>query len=239
MSNAQLHELLHALRLPGMREEFEHQMQHTGYGDMPFPDRILRMAQAETERRLRNKIDRLMKAAQFKYSAQPEEVDYRVQRKLDKSLFLDLLKCEWIARRQNILFTGPAGTGKTWLACALGIAAARKELATLYVRVGRLAEELAYARLDGTITKLRLKYSRLDLLIIDEFALSAMSRQEITDVFEVVEDRSSASSIILIGQRPVQDWHSFIGDPLLADAFMDRIRSRAHLIALDGPSLRE
>lgn len=239
MSDAQLHELLHALRLPGMREEYDHQMRYPTYNDMPFPDRFLRLAQAETDSRLRSKIARLMKAAQFKYPAEPEEVDFRTERKLDKSLFLDFLKCDWVLRKQNILITGPAGCDKTWLACALGVAAVRRELGVRYARVGRLVEELGYARLDGTISKVRQKTSILDLLIVDDFALNAMQRQELNDLFEIVEDRSAVSSLILVGQRPVQDWHGFIGDPLMADAFMDRVRSRAHLLTLSGPSMRE
>lgn len=95
-----------------------------------------------------------------------------------------------------------------------------------------------YARLDGTISKLRTKLSRLDLLIIDDFALSPMARQELTDLFEIIEDRSAKSSTIMIAQRAPQEWYDYISDPLLADAFMDRIRSRAHFLQLEGKSMR-
>ncbi len=238
MANAQLFDLLHELRLPGMREEIEHQFENPQYDTMPFSDRAMRMAQAEVERRYRNKINRLMKNAQFKVSAEPEEIDYRGERNLDKSEVLDLLKCDWIKRKRNILITGASGTGKTWLACALGVSAVRHELSVRYARAARIVEELGYSRLDGSIPKLRKKIANLDLLILDDFALSPLSKQELTDLFEVIEDRSTMSSVIMISQRPAVDWYDYIGDPLIADAFMDRVRSKAHLLQLEGRSLR-
>lgn len=238
MSNAQLVELLHDLRLAGFREELEHQLQNPQYSDMPVQDRILRMLQAETERRYRSKIDRLMKAAQFKYLAAPDDVDYRNGRKLDKAEILALLKCDWIVRKQNLIISGASGTGKTWLACALGVAAVQHEFSVRYARAGRLAEEIMYARLDGSIAKLRTKFSKLDLLIIDDFALSPMTKQELNDIFEVIEDRSTKSSTVMIAQRSPEEWYDFINDQLLADAFMDRIRSRARLLQLEGKSMR-
>lgn len=238
MSNAQLFELLHELRLAGFREELEHQLQLPDYADMPIQDRILRMLQAETERRYRNKIDRLMKAAQFKYAAAPEDIDFRNGRNLDKAETLALLKCDWITRKQNLIVSGASGTGKTWLACAFGVAAVQHEMSVRYARAGRLAEEVMYARLDGTISKLRVKLSRLDLPIVDDFALSPMSKQELTDLFEIIEDRSAHSSTIMIAQRSPKEWYDYINEPLLADAFMDRIRSRAHLLQLEGKSMR-
>lgn len=172
MSNAQIFELLHALRLPCFREELELQLQHPEYSEMLLQDRVLRMLQAETERRYNNRIDRLMKAACFKYQAEPEEVNDRNDRNLDKSEILALLKCDWIKRRQNILLSGASGTGKTWLACALGVSAVRHEMGVRYVRASRLLEEVMYARLDGSIAKFRAKLSRLELLIVDDFSLS-------------------------------------------------------------------
>lgn len=238
MSNAQIFNILHELRLNGMREEYDHQLQNTQYADLPFSDRVLRLLQAETERRYRNKIDRLMKAAQFKYLAEPDDIEFRNGRNLDKAEVLGLLKGDWIDRKHNLILSGASGTGKTWLACALGIAAVRQEYSVRYVRASRLVEEVTYARLEGTIAKLRTKMSRYDLLIIDDFALSPMKKQELIDLFEVIEDRSTQNSTIIIAQRAPEDWYDYIGDPLLADAFMDRIRSRAHFLRLEGKSMR-
>ncbi|MFS4438017.1 IS21-like element helper ATPase IstB [Paracoccaceae bacterium GXU_MW_L88] len=238
MSNAQLFDMLRNLRLTGFMEELDHQLKNPQYSDVPIEDRLLRMVQSEADRRYRNKIDRLLKSAQFKYHAAPEEIDFRKNRNIDKSEILSLLKCDWIRRHQNLILTGASGTGKTWLACALGMAAVQSEMGVRYVRTGRLAEEIGFSRLDGTIAKLRTKTSKLELLIIDDFALSPLKKQELTDIFEVIEDRSSRSSTIVISQRAPEEWYGYIGDPLIADAFMDRIRSRAHIMQLEGKSLR-
>lgn len=239
MSEAQLFEILTEMRLSGAREELEHQLANTGYADMPFVDRMLRMFQAEADRRQRNRIERLTQAAQFKYvNANPEAIDYSKDRKLDKAHVLDLVKCEWISRGQNMVITGASGTGKTWLACALGNSAVRHEKSTRYVRTSRLAEELNFARLDGSLTKLRTKIARLDLLILDDFALLPMAQQEKADLFEVIEDRDERASTMLISQRPIADWYEFVGEDLLADAFLDRVRNRTHRIQLEGKSKR-
>ncbi len=238
MTIAQLIDILHELRLAGAWEELEHQLQNPSYADLPFQDRLLGLLQAEATRRYRNKIDRLLKAANFKYQAEPEEIEFRGDRGLDKPEVLALLSCDWIARHQNLVLTGASGTGKTWLACAFGVAATRREYSAAYFRAGRLAEDIKYARLDGSIGRFRKRLGRLDVLIIDDFALSPMGKQELVDLFEIIEDRSARSSTIMTAQRSPDEWHDYIGDPLLADAFMDRIRSRAHFIQLKGKSMR-
>ncbi|MCZ4354833.1 ATP-binding protein [Roseovarius aestuarii] len=162
-----------------------------------------------------------------------------MERKLDKAETLSILKCDWVRLQyQNILISGASGTGKTWLTCALGASVVQHKMSVRCARVGRLAEEIMYARLDGTITKLRAKLARLDLLIIDDFALSPMSKQELTDIFKIIEDRSAQRSTTLISQRYPQEWYGYINDSLLADAFMDRLRSRAYLLNLEGKSFR-
>ncbi len=238
MAKAQLFELLNELRLPGMKNEVEHQLENPQYDTMPFTDRVTRIAQAEVERRYRNKIERLMKNAQFKVAAESEAISFKGERNLDKAEILDLLKCDWIKRKRNILITGASGTGKTWLACALGVSAVRHEMSVRYARANRIVEEFGYSRLDGSIPKLRKKIANLDLLILDDFALSPLKKQELTDLFEIIEDRSTMSSVIMISQRPAIDWYDYIGDPLIADAFMDRVRSKAYILELEGMSMR-
>ena len=107
-----------------------------------------------------------------------------------------------------------------------------------YLRVSQLVEDIQFARLDGSLRNLRQNLTRPDLLILDDFALHPLSKQERTDLFELIESRSSVSSLIIVGQRPVEDWYSYIKDPLIADAFMDRVQSGSTHIRLDGASLR-
>lgn len=238
MSTNQLFEGLKNLRLSGMKHELEHQLAHPAFNEQPFTDRLLSMVNAEHERRHRNRIARMIKAAQFKYQAAPEEINFTSKRGLVKVEVLELQKCTWIEKRQHILITGPSGTGKTWLSCALGMAAVRKDMSVRYGRVSRIVEELNFARIDGSLLKLRKKFATYKLIILDDFALHPLNKQERTDLFELIEDRSSVSSLIIAAQRPVQDWYGYIKDPLLADAFMDRVQSGSHMIKLEGKSSR-
>lgn len=238
MSGKDVINALSQLKLSGMKDEYEHQATYPQFNEQPFSDRFLAIINAEQERRHRNKMDRMMKAAQFKYRAAPEEIDYSIKRGIQKSNFLEILKCDWIDNNRHLLITGPSGTGKTWLSCAIGTAAIRLGRPVRYGRVSRLLEEIQYARLDGSTQKLRKKLSSQALLIIDDFALHPLKPQERVDLFEMIEDRSSISSLIIIGQRPVADWYGYIKDPLLADAFMDRVQSGSNHLNLDGDSNR-
>lgn len=238
MSLNLLNEGLNALRLSGTKDELEHQLSHPAFDDQPFTDRLLMLVNAQIERRRDNKIGSLMKRAKFKYFAAPEEIIFSPKRGVVKSEILELLKCDWVTRRRHILLTGPSGTGKTWLSCALGMAAVRKKLSAKYMRISQLVEDVQFAHLDGSLRTRRKGLSSPDLLILDDFALHPLTKQERSDLFEVIEARSSVSSLIIVGQRPVEDWYSYIKDPLIADAFMDRVQSGSTLIKLDSASLR-
>ncbi len=238
MSTKDVVDGLSELRLSGMKDEFEHQVQYPQFNEQPFSDRMLAIVNSERERRYRNKLDRMVKAAQLKYPAMPEEIDFNIKRGLKKSELLELLKCDWINNKRHLLITGPSGTGKTWLSCAIAMAAIRRGNSVRYARVSRLLEEIQYSRIDSSTQKLRKKFSSHALLIIDDFALHPLTMQERTDLFEIIEDRSSVSSLIIVGQRPVEDWYGYIKDPLLADAFMDRVQSGSYHLKLDGESNR-
>jgi DNA replication protein DnaC len=238
MSEQAVSDGLTALRLPGMKEEFEHQQTYPAFSEQPFSDRVLSLVNSEVERRKNNRINRIIKNAKFKYSAAPEDIKFSNARGLPKSDGLELLKCAWVDRGQHILITGPSGTGKTWLSCAFGIAAARQGNTVRYGRISKILEELQFARLENNLLKTRGKLANYDLLILDDFALHALTNQERMDLFELIEERSSSASLIVVGQRPVEDWYDYLQDALIADAFMDRVRSGSRMINLSGDSLR-
>ena len=238
MSITALTEGLNALRLSGMKDELEHQLSHPAFDEQPFTDRFLMLVNAQIERRRDNKIKSLTNRAKFKYLAAPQEIKFSSGRNIAKSELLELLKCDWIDRGQHVLLTGPSGTGKTWISCALGMAAVFREKSVRYLRVSQLVEDIQFARLDGSLRTYQKGLKAVDLLILDDFALHPFAKQERADFFEVIEARSSISSLIIVGQRPIEDWYSYIKDPLIADAFMDRIQSGSHVIKLEGASLR-
>lgn len=232
-------EQLRQLRLTGMLSGLEHQLNQPVYADLPFEQRFGQLVDAETSERGSQRLRRLLRNAKLKVQAEPEAIDYRPGRGLDRAAFGDLLTCGWIERRQNLLITGQTGTGKTWLACALGMQACRKGLPVGYKRVGRPLEEMEIAHADGSLGKLRSQLAKLQLLILDDFGLVPLTSRGRADLLEVLDDRVGAGATIVAGQMPVKEWHGFINDPALADAILDRLIHSSHKLALKGESMRK
>jgi len=152
---------------------------------------------------------------------------------------LSLATCDWIQKSQNILITGPTGTGKTFLACALAHKACREGYSALYTRAPRLFQDLALARGDGSFVSLLKTLAKTKILLIDDLGLTPLTDAERRDLLEIIEDRQSLSSTIVTSQLPIENWHDSIGDPTIADAILDRIIHSSHRILLKGPSMRK
>ena len=230
---------LRDLRLPGMLAGLEHQLSQTAYLELPFEQRIGHLVDTEVSYRDSQRLRRILRNARLKVQAEPEAIDYRPGRGLDCSLVADLLTCQWIERHQNLLITGHTGTGKTWLACALAMQAARKGITIGYRRVGRLLEDMEIAYADGSLGKLRLQLSRLQFLILDDFGLVALTARGRSDLLELLDDRVGSSATIVSGQMPIKEWHGFINDPALADAILDRLVHSSIKLPLKGESMRK
>ena len=166
-------------------------------------------------------------------------VDLRTPRGLDRAVFARLAAGEWINRHENLLITGAAGLGKSWIACALGHKACRDNHSVLYHRVPRLFEALALARGDGRYGRLLKSLGRVEVLILDDWGLSVLTGSERRDLLEILDDRHGRTSTIVTSQIPVEHWHETIGDPTLADAILDRIVHNAHRLQLVGESMRK
>jgi DNA replication protein DnaC len=145
----------------------------------------------------------------------------------------------WIDQAQNLIIEGPAGVGKSWLACALGHKACRDDRSVLYHRVPRLFDVLALARGDGRHARLLKSLARVDLLILDDWGLTTLTQEQGRDILEIVEDRHNRGSTILTSQLPVDHWHDAIANPTIADAILDRLVHNAHRITLKGESMRK
>ena len=158
---------------------------------------------------------------------------------LGRALFLELPSCDWIRERRNCLITGPAGVGKSWLACALGHKACREDLPVLYHRAPRLFGELELARESGRYNRLSRSIARARLLILDDWGPEPLTAGQRRDLLEIVEDRYDVGSILITSQIPVERWYEIIGSPTHADAILDRVVHNAYRIALSGESLRK
>ena len=145
----------------------------------------------------------------------------------------------WVAKHENIFVCGPTGVGKSYLACALAHKACRDGYSAFYVRAATLFRDLALARADGSLRNLLLRLSKIDVLVVDDWAMTPLSEAESRDFWEICEDRYQARSLILTSQMPVAKWHEQIGDPTIAEGILDRIVHHAHRIELRGESLRK
>lgn len=239
MLNQQTLQHLRALKLFGMADAFTQQLEQPATQQLSFEERLALMVDRERTHRDNRRLQRLLRSAHFKQQACVEEIDYQAKRGLIRSQILSLINCDWIRAHHNLHITGPTGTGKSWLACAFGQAACRQGLSVRYQRTGRLLDELRIARGDGSYSKLLRQLARLDLVILDDFALKPLSQTERHDLLEIIEDRHDARSTIITSQLPIGSWHNYFNDPTVADALLDRLLTNAHRLELKGESLRK
>jgi len=231
---------LKALRLEGMARAFEEQLAQSAAAALAFEERLAMLVEREIAHRDTRRVDRLLKAARLKFgSACAEDVDYRAGRGLDKRQIAALASCEWIRQHHNCLISGATGTGKSWLACALGNAACRQGFSVYYTRLPRLFEELRIAHGDGSFTRRLAQLAKTDLILIDDWGLAKPSAAERADLLEVLDDRVGTRSTVITSQLPIEHWHEYLGEPTLADAILDRVVHSAHKLALKGESLRK
>jgi len=226
------------LKLHGMARAFEEQLSMAEVSELSFEERLGLLVEREATERSSRRLTARLRKAKLREQAAVEDIDWRVKRGLDKHQILRLASCRWIADHLNVLITGKAGVGKTFLACALAHKACREGYTALYLRVPRLFRALAIARGDGSYDKLLKSYARTDLLILDDWGLAPIGAAERRDLLEIFEDRYGSRSTLVTSQLPVESWYEVIGDPTLADGIMDRLVHSAYTVAMEGESMR-
>lgn len=181
------------------------------------------LLEREATMRRQKRFEARARAAKLRHDAQIENADFRAARGLDRNMFMALAGCDWIRKHHGLLVTGPAGVGKSWLACALGHQACREDFSVAYHRVPRLFAALALARGDGRYGRILKALARTDLLILDDWGPEKLNDDQRRDLLEITEDRYERRSTIVTSQVPVDRWWEIIANPTLADAILDRL----------------
>ena len=224
---------LRELKLKSMADGFNAQLSNPNFEQMSFEERFGLLVDAEWTRRENNKMNRLVKNAAFSIgNACIENIEYHADRKLDRKLITKLGACNYIHEHHNVIILGSTGSGKSYLANALGVAASRKQLTVKYTKLPDMLGELAIAYGEGRYHKALKPYMQSKLLILDEWLLFPLRGNEPRFLFDLVDARYNAGSTIFCSQFEPNGWHDKIGEPALADAICDRIVNNAFTIVI-------
>lgn len=240
MLSPDLRNKLVQLRLSAMVKVLDLHLVDPKFLELTFEQQLTHIADAEISDRANRKIGRLLKQAGLRYPrASIDNIDYHSERGIQRRQVSTLFDNKWIQHRQNLIILGATGTGKSWLGCAFATHACRHHYSVLYFNTNTLFEALALAVADRTLPQLRRKLINTNLLIIDDFGLGSIDSHLASIFLDIIDLQAVNGSLLLTSQYPTSVWHSRFEDPTLGDAVLDRIVHKAHLIELQGESMRK
>ena len=227
------------LRLQGMLSTWTAMRETRQHHQLEFAQGFEMLLQAEQQDRTNRRFERLQKSAKFRYQATIEELSLDTSRGINTSQITDLTTGNYLKKGESVLITGSTGCGKSFLASALGHQACLQGNKVLYFNTQKLLMQTKMSRIDGSFFKLFEKLGKANPLILDDFGLLHLDKQQQMDLMEIIEDRHNVSSTIIASQLPVGSWYEVIGEATIADAILDRLVHTSHRIELKGESLRK
>ncbi|CAN5545905.1 IS21-like element ISFK1 family helper ATPase IstB [soil metagenome] len=227
------------LHLMGMARSYESVLQLPVHQQPESHVLIGQLTEAEKQNRTTYRTQLYLKLSRLRYASSMEELSFSKERNLPKDQILQLVDCSYIDRAENILISGATGSGKSFLACAMGNQACIMQYKTLYLNLNRFTEKIMVAKLDGSFVKLLNQLEKVRLLILDDFGLAPLDQNTRLALLQILEDRYAKKSVMIASQLPMGKWHEYIGEPTLADAILDRLFANAHRFELKGESLRK
>lgn len=230
---------LNQLRLHGMKQSWQNLVLTRKQFDFSLSEGLDLLLDAEILERNNRRLGRLQKNAKFRYQATIEQLKYDPSRGLDKSMIQSLATSQYIKDGASIIITGATGCGKSYIASAFGHQACLLGHKVIYFSMHKLMLQTKMARIDGTIYKFIEKLAKTELLIIDDFGLAHLDKQQQMDLMEIIEDRHGKNATIIASQLPVSAWFDIIGEPTIADAILDRLAHTSYKIEIKGDSLRK
>ncbi len=230
---------LRSLKMPGMAHFWQALQETRRHDELSLKDGLQMMIQAELDNRTMSRNARLLKRARFRYQASVDQLIFDPARGLDRQTVLNLATCDYIGHGVAVIITGAAGTGKSWLASALGHQACMNGLKVAYFNLYRLFEEITLARVSSSLHRFFDRLAQTDLLILDDFGMKVLDSQQLLDFMEIIEDRHGKKATIIVSQLPVSDWYDILQkNTTAADAILDRLVHTAVRLELKGDSMR-
>jgi DNA replication protein DnaC len=229
---------LKALKLPTFVREYDKVARQCAAEGVDHVRYLLRLAELEMIDREQRLVERRIRAARFPAVKSLDSYDFTALPSLNKTLVLELARCEYVARRENVIALGNAGTGKTHIALGLGLAACQKGLAVGFTTAAALVHELIEARDEKRLLRLQRQLAACTLLIIDELGYVPLSPTGAELLFEVFSQRYERGSVIVTSNLPFDEWTSVFGSERLTGALLDRLTHHVHILEMNGESYR-
>jgi DNA replication protein DnaC len=239
MNTTQTLEQLKQLRLQGMASFYGTQLELPVHQQLESHELMAQMAQAELLNQNQVRTTYYLKLARLRLPAMPEHIQCSESRNLTKQQLGLLLENQYIKSGESLLIVGPTGSGKSYLACALGYQACLHGYRALYMNMHKLIEKITLAKLDGSYLKLLSHFERTPLIILDDFGIQPLDQTVKVALLQIMEDRYARKAVIIASQLPVAKWHAYINEPTIADAILDRLTARCQRIELKGESMRK
>jgi DNA replication protein DnaC len=233
-----LQELCGEMRLPGLLRAYPGLCRQARDGGWPYEDLLRQALMAEHESRHKSAVDRRLRDAGFGEMKTLDDFDWSVASGISRPKLLELASCDFVKKGQDVVLVGPIGTGKTHLAIALGICAARKRHRVLMRRAADLVRELVEARDDRTLGRLHKQYRKIPLLIVDELGFVPFSGHEGELLFNLLSDRYERAATIVTSNLAFGEWVQVFGNEKLTVALLDRLTHHAHILTTKGSSFR-
>ena len=229
---------LKALKLPTFLREHQKLARQCAAEGMDHVRNLARLVELELIDRERRMVERRIKAAKFPTVKSLDSFDFSAIPKLNKMQVLELARCEWIDRRENVIALGPSGTGKTHIALGLGLAACQKGLSVGFTTAASLVSEMMEARDERRLLRVQKQMAGYKLLIIDELGFVPLSKTGAELLFELISHRYERGATLITSNLPFDEWTETFGSERLTGALLDRLTHHVSILEMNGESYR-
>lgn len=229
---------LKTLRLPSFSREYDKVAAQCAQESVDYPRYLLRLCELEVLDRERRAMERRIRSARFPVTKSLDSFDFTVIPALNKALVLELARCDYISRKENVLALGNSGTGKTHIALGLGLAACQQGHGVRFVTAAALVHELIEAKDEKRLIRYQQQLARYELLIVDELGFVPLSKSGAELLFEILSQRYERSATFITSNLPFNEWTEILGSERLTGALLDRLTHHVHILEMNGSSYR-